>query len=109
MKDVEGTSRLSYRNPANIADEKLQTPCPLCKKPTYFWLDAGHINEETVTFIKADFPGWKKEDGICRKCYECYTIRSGEWYDGNVASTTDLYTIGYNESKMILDYFNQVK
>lgn len=109
LKDAEGQSRLNYQNPANLADEKYHTPCPLCEKLTYFWLDIGHIDNDTVKFIKADYSGWKKEDGICRRCFECYAVRSGKWYDGNMATTTDLYTIGYNKSKHVLEYFEQVK
>lgn len=109
IEDVEGRTSLSYQKPANLADERYHAPCSLCEKPTYFWLDAGYIDGETVKFIIADFPGWKKEDGVCRNCFECYAVRSGEWYDGSMASTTDIYTIGYNKSKRILEYFEQVK
>ena len=109
LKEVEGQSRLKYLSPANVEEGKYHSPCPLCEKPTYFWLGAGHIDGETVKFIKADYPSWKKEDGICRNCFECYAIRSGKWYDGNLASTTDIYTIGFNKSRRILDYFEHVK
>ncbi len=109
IMEAEGQSRLKYLCPANVEEGKYHSPCPLCEKPTYFWLDAGYIDNETVKFIKADFPGWKKEDGVCRRCFECYAVRSGKWYDGNLASTTDEYVIGYNKSKQVLDYFSQVK
>ncbi len=109
LKEAEGQSRLNYLSPANLDEGKYQSPCPLCEGPTYFWLDSGHIDGETVKFIKADYPSWKKEDGICRNCFECYAVRSGKWYDGNLATTTDIYTIGYNKSKRVLGYFEQVK
>jgi len=109
IKDAEGQSRLSYQKPANLADEKYQAPCPLCKQPTYFWLDSGHVDAETVRLIKLDYPKWKKDCGVCRFCFEGYAIKSGTWYDGNLASTTDIYTIGFNKSDRVLEYFKHVK
>lgn len=109
IKDVGGKSELSYLDPADLPDEKYHSPCPLCENPTYFWLDAGFIDGETVKFIKTDFPGWKKEDGVCRNCFECYAVRSGQWYDGEMATTTDIYTIGFNKRKWVLEYFEQVR
>ena len=81
----------------------------MCKNPTYFWLDNGFIDDDTVKLINVDYPDWKKDDGICRRCFECYAIRSGKWYDGSVATTTDIYAIGFNKSSGILDYFEKVK
>ena len=109
IMDVEGQSRLSYMAPANVAESKYQSPCPLCEKPTYFWLNSGLIDGDTENYIKADYPGWNKEDGVCRRCFECYSVRSGKWYDGNLASSTDQYVIGYNKSEWIQDYFRNVK
>ena len=109
IMDVEGQSRLSYMAPANVAESKYQSSCPLCEKPTYFWLNSGLIDGDTESQIKADYPGWSKGDGVCRNCFECYSVRSGKFYDGNVASTTDQYVIGYNKSEWIQDYFRNVK
>jgi hypothetical protein len=109
IMEAEGQSRLKYLSPANVEEEKYQSACPLCEKPTYFWLNSGLIDNETEKHIKADYPGWSKENGVCRRCFECYTVRSGKWYDGNLASTTDEYVIGYDKSKQVLDYFSHVK
>ncbi len=109
IMEVEGQSRLKYLSPENVEEGKYQSPCPLCEDPTYFWLDSGLIDNDTVSHIKADYPGWVKGDGVCRRCFECYAIRAGKWYDGNLASTTDEYVIGYNKSKYVQDYFRNVK
>ena len=109
ITEAEGQSRLKYLSPANVEEGKYHSPCPLCENPTYFWLDNGLIDNETVGHIKADYPGWRKGDGVCRRCFECYAVRSGKWYDGNMASTTDQYVIGYNKSESIQAYFRNVK
>ena len=110
IKDAEGTSRLRHLTPAKVAESKEQSPCPLCEDPTYFWLNESDMDSDTVSFIKSDFPGWSKADGVCRNCFECYELRSGKYYDGNpVASTTDEYVIGYMKSPNIRGYFHNVK
>ncbi len=109
IMEAKGQSRLKYLSPANVEEGKYQSPCPLCEDPTYFWLDSSIIDNETVEHIKADYPGWSKGDGVCRRCFECYSVRSGKFYDGNVASTTDQYVIGYNKSTRVQDYFSNVK
>ncbi|ODS34599.1 MAG: hypothetical protein SCARUB_00179 [Candidatus Scalindua rubra] len=109
LKEAEGQSRVKYLTPANLDEGKYQSPCPLCGKPTYFWLDSGHIDSDTVKHINADYPDWEKADGVCRNCFECYAVRSGKWYDGNLASTTDQYVFGYKKSRQALDYFSNVK
>ena len=90
-----------------LAESKYHSPCPLCENPTYFWLDSGLIDGDTEKHIKADYSGWSKGDGVCRRCFECYAVRSGKWYDGNLASTTDEYVIGYNKSAGVQDYFSK--
>ena len=110
IKQAEGQSRVKCLTPANVAESKYHSPCPLCEKPTYFWLDNSHINDDTVGRIKADYSSWSKGDGVCRNCYECYEVRTGKYFDGKpVASSTDEYVIGYNKSPGILDYFSNVK
>ena len=109
IKQAEGQSRIKYLTPANVEESKYHSPCPLCEKPTYFWLDSSLIDGDTVKHIKADYSGWSKGDGVCRNCFECYAVRSGKWYDGNMASTTDEYVIGYNKSAGVKDYFSNVK
>ncbi len=109
IKQAEGQSKVKYLTPANVAESKYHSPCPLCEKPTYFWLDSGLIDGDTEKQIKADYSGWSKGDGVCRNCFECYAVRSGKWYEGNLASTTDEYVIGYNKSAGVQDYFSNVK
>ena len=109
IKQAEGQSRLKYQKPANVSAQKYHSPCPLCEKPTYFWLDDSYIDGDTAGRIKADYSSWSKGDGACRRCFESYAIKSGKWYDGNLASTTDEYVIGYNESARVQDYLTNLK
>lgn len=110
IMDVEGTSRLSHLTPAREAASKYHSPCPLCGNPTYFWMNSGDLDGDTVNRIKADYPGWSNDDGVCRNCYECYELRTGKYFGGSpAASSTDEYVIGYNKSPGILDYFSNVK
>lgn len=106
---VEETSRLGHLTPAKVADSKYQSPCPLCGFSTYFWLNTGDMDNDTEAHVKGDFPSWKKEEGICRNCFECYQLRAGKFYDSKAASTTDEYVIGYNKSARVQDYFANVK
>ena len=109
IKQAEGQSRLKYQKPANVSEQKYHSPCSLCERPTYFWLDDSFIDSDTAGRIKADYSSWSKGDGVCRRCFESYAIRSGKWYDGNLASTTDEYVIGYNKSDGVQDYLTNVK
>ncbi len=109
IKQAEGQSRLKYQKPANVSEQKYQSSCSLCEQPTYFWLDDSYIDDDTAGRIKADYSSWNKGDGVCRRCFESYAVKSGKWYEGNLASTTDEYVIGYNKSARVQDYFNNVK
>ena len=110
IMDVEGTSRLSHLTPANVATSKYHSPCPLCGYPTYFWMNTGDLDDnDTQARIKGDFPGWNKTDGVCRNCFECYQLRTGKFYEGDAASSTDEYVIGYMKSPQIQDYFANIK
>lgn len=55
-------------------------PCPLCNFPTHNWIDASLLDEQIIKSIKADFPDWQVDDGICDRCTECYTVRAGLWF-----------------------------
>ncbi|MGR3309331.1 MAG: hypothetical protein ACUZ77_01005 [Candidatus Brocadiales bacterium] len=55
------------------------TPCPLCKFPTYTWVDTSETDEKIIDSLKEDFPDWQHEDGICDRCIECYSVRAGFW------------------------------
>ena len=56
------------------------SPCPLCSFPTFNWLDTASLDEQIIRLIKADFPDWQIDDGICDRCAECYTVRAGLWF-----------------------------
>ena len=109
IRDVEGHSRVKYQTPANLSAEKYHSPCPVCGFPTYFWLDNGAMDSATVKLIQVDYPSWNQADGVCQTCFDAYKMWDGTWYDGNVASTTDEYVIGYNKSKNIQDYLKNIK
>ena len=51
-------------------------PCPLCRFPT-FPLCSGEtgLSEEVRAQIRADFPRWKPEHGLCRQCADLYRAR----------------------------------
>jgi hypothetical protein len=95
--------------PADVAESKYHSPCPLCDFPTYFWMKTDAIDSDTETHIKGDFNDWEKADGVCLYCFECYQLRAGKFYEGSVASTTDEYVIGYMKSPSIRGYFKNVK
>ncbi len=110
ITDVKDTSGHHHLIPDNVADSKYHSPCPLCGDATYFWLSDSDMDSDTDSFIKNDYPGWSKADGVCRNCYECYEVRTGKYFDDSlVASTTDEYVIGYMKSPSILNYFKNVK
>ena len=55
------------------------SPCPLCKFPTYNWVDDPEsvCDEMVVEAIKIDFPDWESKDGACDRCIEVYELRAG--------------------------------
>lgn len=110
ITDVKDTSGHHHLIPADVADSKYHSQCPLCGDATYFWLSDSDFDSDTESFLKNDFPDWSRADGVCRNCYECYEVRSGKYFDGKpVLSTTDEYVIGYMKSPNILNYFKNVK
>lgn len=50
------------------------SPCPLCRFPTYTWVEAFQ-EEEVIGLIKGDFPNWEPQDGACERCAELYSVR----------------------------------
>jgi hypothetical protein len=74
-----------YVDPGDMAeDEKdfihLQgSPCPLCKFPTYNWVDDPEsiCDEMVIEAIQIDFPDWESRDGGCDRCIEVYELRAG--------------------------------
>jgi hypothetical protein len=54
--------------------------CPLCRFPTFRWIspaveDAGAAEPDSVfARVRAAFPEWRPEYGICDRCYERYEL-----------------------------------
>ncbi|MFQ5443120.1 MAG: hypothetical protein ACE5EK_00760 [Nitrospinales bacterium] len=55
------------------------SPCPLCKFPTYNWVDDPEsiCDEMVIEAIKIDFQDWESKDGACDRCIEVYELRAG--------------------------------
>ena len=55
------------------------SPCPLCKFPTYNWVDDPEsiCDEMVIEAIQIDFPDWENKDGGCDRCIEVYELRAG--------------------------------
>ena len=55
------------------------SPCPLCKFPTYNWVDDPEsvCDEIVIEAIQIDFPDWESKDGACDRCVEVYELRAG--------------------------------
>ena len=74
-----------YVEDADISEEErdfihLQgSPCPLCKFPTYNWVDDPEsiCDEMVLEAIQIDFPDWESKDGGCDRCIEVYELRAG--------------------------------
>lgn len=74
-----------YVDEAELGEEEREyihlqgSPCPLCKFPTYNWVDDPEsiCDEMVVEAIKIDFPDWESKDGACDRCIEVYELRAG--------------------------------
>lgn len=53
-------------------------PCPLCKFPTYSWVEdlANQLEKRVLDFIRENHPGWDTEFGACDRCVEVYKLRA---------------------------------
>lgn len=53
-------------------------PCPLCRFPTYSWVeDLGNkVEPYVLDFIRENHPGWDIEFGACDRCVEVYKLRA---------------------------------
>ncbi len=79
------TLMAKYVDEADFAEEErdyihLQgSPCPLCKFPTYNWVDDPEsiCDEMVIEAIQIDFPDWESKDGACDRCIEVYELRAG--------------------------------
>lgn len=47
-------------------------PCPLCDFPTFAWADPAAMRPETRARVRAEFPAWSSEQGLCGRCFETY-------------------------------------
>lgn len=53
-------------------------PCPLCRFPTYSWVEELDSKVETyvLDYIRENHPGWDVEYGACDRCVEVYKLRA---------------------------------
>jgi hypothetical protein len=53
-------------------------PCPLCRFPTYSWVeDLDHkVEKYVLDFIRENHPGWDTPFGACDRCVEVYKLRA---------------------------------
>lgn len=53
-------------------------PCPLCRFPTYNWIEDldTRLEKHVLDFIRDNHPGWDTEFGACDRCVEVYKLRA---------------------------------
>jgi len=51
-------------------------PCPLCRFSTFRWVMPTESDSAIVERIRADFPRWHPQEGVCERCYERYEMVS---------------------------------
>jgi len=53
-------------------------PCPLCRFPTYSWVEdlENKLEKYVLDFIRDNHPGWDTEFGACDRCVEVYKLRA---------------------------------
>ncbi len=53
-------------------------PCPLCRFPTYSWVEdlENKLEKYVLDFIRDNHPGWDSEFGACDRCVEVYKLRA---------------------------------
>lgn len=72
----EGSETLKEEGPHFFPGD----PCPLCRFPTYTWVDLLSRSEDGVLeAIAKDYPEWGPAQGVCERCIECYEVRAGLW------------------------------
>ncbi len=49
-------------------------PCPLCGFATFDWAPVAAMEPKTIDAIRAEFPAWTKESGVCARCVEIYQL-----------------------------------
>jgi hypothetical protein len=53
-------------------------PCPLCRFPTYSWVEdlENKVEKYVLDYIRENHPGWDTEFGACDRCVEVYKLRA---------------------------------
>lgn len=53
-------------------------PCPLCRFPTYSWIEDldKSVEKFVLDYIRENHPGWEPEFGACDRCVEVYKLRA---------------------------------
>ena len=50
--------------------------CPLCRFPAYHFAAGAELPSEVLDKIRADYPQWRTEEGLCIQCADLYRARS---------------------------------
>jgi hypothetical protein len=62
-------------DPRGLREAQRPTPgasCPLCDFPTFNWADPMALPPGITERIRAEFPTWSPEQGVCNRCRETY-------------------------------------
>ncbi len=52
-------------------------PCPLCGFSTFHWSDESDLDQDTITALRRQLPGWSPEQGVCYRCAEIHLGTAG--------------------------------
>jgi hypothetical protein len=50
------------------------SPCPLCGFSTFEWAEVTLLSESSCAQLKAEFPHWRPEQSLCKRCAETYEV-----------------------------------
>ncbi len=62
-------------DPRGLRDADRPAPgasCPLCGFPTFDWADPSATPPALLGHVRAEFPHWSTEQGLCSRCLETY-------------------------------------
>jgi hypothetical protein len=48
--------------------------CPLCDFPTFDWADLHALSDVSRASLRAQFPLWTPDQGVCKRCVEIYEL-----------------------------------
>ena len=73
--EVEGSEVPDHQNKIMLMPG---FPCPLCRFPTYSWVENldTSVEKHVLDFIRENHPGWDTEFGACDRCVEVYKLRA---------------------------------